>query len=71
VDADNRKEARLMDQLVNPARCCPKCGSTEYTFRGRKTITAEAGQPATAETKYACKACGKEWKVRVPVKEAG
>jgi DNA-directed RNA polymerase subunit M/transcription elongation factor TFIIS len=56
-----------MDQPVHSARCCPKCGSREYAFRGRKTITPEADQPAALETKYRCKACGHEWRVRVPV----
>jgi DNA-directed RNA polymerase subunit M/transcription elongation factor TFIIS len=65
------KEAVLMHQLVNPARRCPECGSQKYAFRGRKKIAAEEGQPAAVETKYRCKACGKEWKERVPVKEAG
>ena len=60
-----------MDQFVNPARCCPECGSREYVFRGRKRLPAEAEQPAAVETKYRCRACGKEWKERVPVKEAG
>jgi DNA-directed RNA polymerase subunit RPC12/RpoP len=60
-----------MDQLVNPARCCPECGSREYVFRGRKKLPAEAEQPAAVETKYRCRACGKEWKERVAVKEAG
>jgi DNA-directed RNA polymerase subunit M/transcription elongation factor TFIIS len=69
--AGPREEALLMDQLVNPARCCPKCGSREYVFRGRKKVAAEAGLPAAVETKYACKACGHSWKERVPVKEVG
>ena len=60
-----------MDQLVNPARCCPECGSREYVFRGRKKLPAGAEQPAAVETKYRCRACGKEWKERVAVKEAG
>jgi hypothetical protein len=47
-----------MEQFVNPAQCCPECGSREYAFRGRKKITAEADQPAAVETKYMCKACG-------------
>ena len=55
-----------MDQLVNPARRCPECGSREYLFRGRKKVVAEGGQPAAVETKYRCKGCGKEWKEKVP-----
>jgi DNA-directed RNA polymerase subunit M/transcription elongation factor TFIIS len=69
--AEQKEEARLMDQLVNPARSCPKCGSREYAFRGRKKVPAEAEQPAAIETRYACKTCGHAWKERVPVKEAG
>jgi DNA-directed RNA polymerase subunit M/transcription elongation factor TFIIS len=65
------EEASLMDQLVNPARCCPTCGSREYVFRGRKKIAADQEQPAAVETKYACKACGHAWKEKAPVKEAG
>jgi hypothetical protein len=40
-----------MDELVNPARCCPECRSREYDFMGRKKIPAEAGQPAGIETR--------------------
>jgi DNA-directed RNA polymerase subunit M/transcription elongation factor TFIIS len=71
VRTESRKEALLMDQLVNPARRCPECGSQEYAFRGRKKIAAEQGQPAAVETKYRCKACGKEWREKVPAEEAG
>jgi DNA-directed RNA polymerase subunit RPC12/RpoP len=59
-----------MDQLVNPARRCPQCGSSDYTFRGRKKIPEENGQQAAVETKYRCKACGKEWKETARMKEA-
>jgi DNA-directed RNA polymerase subunit RPC12/RpoP len=65
------REALLMDQLVNPARRCPECGSREYLFRGRKKVVAEGGQPAAVETKYRCKGCGHEWREQVAVKEAG
>jgi DNA-directed RNA polymerase subunit M/transcription elongation factor TFIIS len=54
-----------MEQQQSAARTCPKCGSGEYTFRGRKKIKAVDGQEAAVETKYRCKACGHEWKVRV------
>jgi DNA-directed RNA polymerase subunit M/transcription elongation factor TFIIS len=60
-----------MDQFVNPARCCPKCGNRDYVFRGRKQLPAQAEQPAAVETKYACKPCGHTWKEQVPLKEAG
>jgi hypothetical protein len=52
--------------MEQPAKACPKCGSGDYAFRGRKRIEAAAGQEAAVETKYRCKACNHEWKVRVP-----
>ena len=55
-----------MEQL----KTCPKCGSGEYAFRGRKKVEAEEGKPEAVETKYRCKACGEVWKVRTPVIEA-
>jgi DNA-directed RNA polymerase subunit M/transcription elongation factor TFIIS len=55
-----------MEQSV--ARICPVCGSGEYTFRRRKKIEAAERQEAAVETKYHCKACGHEWKVRVRAK---
>jgi DNA-directed RNA polymerase subunit M/transcription elongation factor TFIIS len=57
-----------MSPFVNPARCCPECGSKEYVFRGRKKIAAEAEQPASVETRYMCKACGHTWKERAAAK---
>jgi hypothetical protein len=36
-----------------------------HMFRSRKKIEAANGQEASVETKYRCKACGHEWKVRV------
>lgn len=53
-----------MDQLVNPGRCCPKCESKDYVFRGRKTLAADPAQetPAAVETKYHCRSCGHQWK---------
>ncbi len=53
-----------MSSSPAPARTCPKCGSGDYAFRGRKTVAD--GQGEATETKYRCKACGQEWKVRVP-----
>jgi hypothetical protein len=41
---------------------CPKCGSTDYLFRGRKKVAAEPGKPPVTETKYRCKGCGHEWR---------
>ena len=58
-----------MDAGSTPKRCCPKCGSDNYTFRFRRKITPEPGQeePEEMETKYKCKTCEHEWKVRTPV----
>ena len=47
-----------MNPLVNPARCCPECGSKRYVFRGRRRIAAEGAKQPALETKYQCKACG-------------
>jgi hypothetical protein len=60
-----------MDQLINPNRCCPKCTSKDYAFRGRKKLPAQAELPAAFETKYAYKSCGHAWKEKVPLREAG
>jgi DNA-directed RNA polymerase subunit M/transcription elongation factor TFIIS len=60
-------EGRVMEQFVNPARCCPECSSKQYVFRGRKKIAAEADQPAAVETRYMCKECGHAWRERVAV----
>jgi DNA-directed RNA polymerase subunit RPC12/RpoP len=46
-------------------RACPKCGSQDYLFRGRKKV-GENGTAAT-ETKYRCKTCGNEWKEKTEV----
>ena len=50
---------------MEPMKTCPKCGSGDYQFRGRKKVEAGRGEPEVVETKYRCKACGHEWKVRV------
>ncbi len=61
-----------MDQHL-AARTCPECGSGDYTFRSRKKTVPEPGQEGeeAIETKYRCKACNHEWRVRVPVTGAG
>jgi transposase-like protein len=51
--------------MEQPAKYCPKCRSGDYTFRSRKKIPAEKDQAEAVETKYRCKACGHEWRVRV------
>jgi DNA-directed RNA polymerase subunit M/transcription elongation factor TFIIS len=52
-------------EVQQTGRTCPKCGSGDYVFRGRKKVPAEGGQGEAVETKYRCKACSHEWKVRV------
>jgi transposase-like protein len=59
------EEAKRMDQPAT--KTCPTCGSSDYAFRGRKKIEANEEQNAAVETKYRCKLCGKEWKVRTAV----
>jgi transposase-like protein len=54
-----------MQQESMPTRTCPACGSGEYQFRSRKKVAGQ-GKPEAVETKYRCKACNHEWKVRVP-----
>jgi hypothetical protein len=46
-------------------RACPKCGTADYTFRRRKTIPAKESEPEAVETKYRCRACQREWRIRV------
>lgn len=48
-------------------KTCPTCGAQDYLFRSRKTIPAvpEKNEPESVETKYRCRACGHEWRVRV------
>jgi len=55
-----------MDQQRPAARTCPKCGSGDYQFRSRKKIPAQEDEPEAVETRYRCKACRHEWKVRAP-----
>ncbi len=54
-----------MERIELPRRTCPACGSGDYQFRSRRLVTEE-GKPEAVETKYRCKACNHEWKVRVP-----
>lgn len=62
-----------MNPELTAKRTCPECGSSDYQFRSRKKIEAdpEKGELEAIETKYKCKACGKDWRERVPVKAAG
>jgi DNA-directed RNA polymerase subunit M/transcription elongation factor TFIIS len=52
------------DKPAAAARTCPRCGSPDYQFRGRKRLPAADGSPEATETKYRCKRCEHEWKVR-------
>jgi DNA-directed RNA polymerase subunit M/transcription elongation factor TFIIS len=63
-DAQRRQPAMDAKQIF---RTCPKCGSEDYAFRSRKKIEADPakGETEQTETKYRCKACGEEWRVRV------
>jgi DNA-directed RNA polymerase subunit M/transcription elongation factor TFIIS len=61
----NRVEEAAMESQQT-GRTCPKCGSGDYAFRSRKKLPPEGEQPEAVETKYRCKACAHEWKVRVP-----
>ncbi len=56
------------DQPVR--RTCPECESPDYAFRSRKKVSPEPGLGGgeAVETKYRCKACGHEWRVRAPMK---
>ena len=53
-----------MDAEKPAAKTCPKCGISDYQFRSRKKIPAQEDQPEATETKYRCKKCEHEWKVR-------
>jgi transposase-like protein len=47
-----------------PKRCCPKCQSTSYLFRARKTV--EEADGTFVETKYRCRTCAHQWWDRTP-----
>jgi transposase-like protein len=52
-----------LDQRIG-GRICPACASQDYRFQSRKKV-AEEGKGEAVETKYRCKTCGHEWRVRV------
>ena len=63
-------DVRYLDRhgvtIASHTRTHFNCGSGDYAFRGRKSIEPGEGQAAAVETKYRCKACSHEWKVRAP-----
>jgi transposase-like protein len=59
-----------MEKNISAGRTCPACGSGDYAFRSRKKVESEPGKEEV-ETKYRCKECQHDWRVRVPVKGAG
>ena len=54
------------NKMPTTTKTCPVWGSVDYLFRGRKKIAAEPskGLGESIETKYRCKACEEEWRVR-------
>jgi transposase-like protein len=56
------------EKSLPAGKVCPRCGSPDYLFRSRKKLLADADgvEPGGWETKYRCKACAKEWKVKTP-----
>ena len=53
-----------MEQPARPSRACPECGSRNYEFRSRKKVQGQKGEET--ETKYRCKSCQHEWRVKTP-----
>lgn len=49
-------------RMEQSKRVCPKCGSDDYVFRGRKNIAAKEGQEEAVETRYLCRKCEHGWK---------
>jgi hypothetical protein len=44
--------------MEQPARTCPKCGSDDYLFRGRKKVEPTEDQEAAVETSTAARRAG-------------
>jgi DNA-directed RNA polymerase subunit M/transcription elongation factor TFIIS len=61
------EHGKTVTRMEQPAKTCPKCGSGVYAFRSRKKVADESGTEAV-ETKYRCKGCKHEWKVKVAPK---
>jgi len=46
-------------------RGCPECKAEDYVFRGRKKDKPQEGEPGPMiVTKFHCRGCGHQWKVR-------
>ncbi len=45
-------------------RSCPFCGSGDYTCRSRRQVVKEPSEPDEVETKYRCRVCSEEWRVK-------
>jgi transposase-like protein len=58
-----------MEHLLAAKKNCPECGSEDYQFRSRKSITAKEHEQEVVETKYRCKSCGHEWKVKTSARK--
>jgi hypothetical protein len=67
-DAPRDDAPRTADSLTAP-KACPACGG-DYAFRGRRVVTGPDAAELV-ETKYRCKACEHEWRVRVPAATVG
>lgn len=63
-----RRLEKTMEQQTPPGRVCPACGSADYQFRSRRQIEADpvTGEGPQLETKFRCKSCNEEWKVKEP-----
>jgi hypothetical protein len=50
-----------MDQLIDPIRSCPECGTCDHMCRGGTYVAnKQAGEPAIIESKYRHKECNRE-----------
>jgi hypothetical protein len=59
-----------MVQPFVPTTKCPKCGKSDYKFRGRNKVPAkpESGEPEQWDRKYRCGVCEHEWREKEPVR---
>lgn len=73
-----KKSVKIPDSSLNPAGQeimvnnrkeigpgCPKCGSGQYVFRGRRKADQLSGEDGPVmETKRCCRTCNYEWRTR-------